>query len=142
MGKKLAISLLLASVLFGQSEKKRLTFEVVSIKPHKSSDDPTMMPLGMAGGRYTATNVHLRQLIVSAYVDSGFGFQEADVDGLPGWAATDGFDIQAQTEGLVTPTKQQTMEMLQAMLQERFKLKIRRGTRGFMPWLLTRAVRS
>jgi len=139
--KTLVVYLLATSALLAQAERK-LAFEVVSIKPHKSTNDLTMMPLGMGGGRYTATNVHLRQLIVSAYVDSGFGFQEANVDGLPGWAATDGFDIQAQTEGLVTPTKQQTMEMLQAMLQERFKLKIRRGTRGFMPWLLTRAVRS
>jgi len=124
--KELAVYLLTAVALFGQSEKKKLTFEIVSIKPHKSGDDPTRMPLGLAGGRYTAANVHLRQLIVAAYVDSVFALQGAEVDGIRGWAATDGFDVQAQTEAGLTPTKQQTMEMLQAMLEDRFKLKIRR----------------
>jgi uncharacterized protein (TIGR03435 family) len=85
-----------------------------------------MMPLGLAGGRYSASNAHLRQLIVAAYVDSVFALQGAEVNGLRGWAVTDGFDIQAQTEAGFTPTKQQTMEMLQAMLEDRFKLKIRR----------------
>ena len=124
--KRLAVFLLVAAVLLAQSEKKKPTFEIVSIKPHKSGDDPTMMPLGLAGGRYAATNAHLRQLIVAAYVDSVFALQAAEVNGLRGWAATDGFDVQAQTEGGFTPTKQQTMEMLQAMLEDRFKLKIRR----------------
>ena len=123
---KLAALLFTAGVLFGQSDKKRLTFDVVSIKPHKSGDDPTMMPLGLTTGRYIATNAHLRQLIVAAYVDSVFALQGAEVSGLRGWAATDGFDVQAQTEAGFTPTKQQTMEMLQAMLEDRFKLRIRR----------------
>jgi hypothetical protein len=43
-----------------------------------------MMPLGLLGGRYTATNVHLRQLIVAAFVDSVFALQGAEVDGLRG----------------------------------------------------------
>jgi uncharacterized protein (TIGR03435 family) len=124
--KKLAVCLLTAIALLGQSEKKRLTFEIVSIKPHKSADDPTMMPFGLVGGRYTATNARLRQLIVAAYVDSGAALQGAEINGLRGWAATDGFDVQAQVEAGFTPTKQQTMEMLQAMLEDRFKLKIRR----------------
>jgi len=123
---KLAALLFTAGVLFGQSDKKRLTFDVVSIKPHKSGDDPTMMPFGVVGGRDTASNAHLRQLITAAYVDSGAPLQGAEIDGLRGWAATDGFDVQAKTEAGFTPTKQQTMEMLQAMLEDRFKLKIRR----------------
>ena len=123
--KKLAF-LLAAAALFGQSEKKKLAFEVVSIKPHKSGDDPTMMPFGLVGGRYNPSNARLRQLIVAAYVDIGAALQGAQVDGLPGWADKEGFDIQTQVEPGFTPTKQQAMEMLQAMLEDRFKLKIRR----------------
>jgi len=126
LGKTLAISFLLGGVLFAQSEKKRLTFEVISIKPHKSGDDPTMMPFGLSGGRYTARNAHLRQLITAAYVDVGAALQGVEIAGLPGWTATEGFDVQAQPETGSTPTKQQTMEMLQSMLEDRFKLKIRR----------------
>ena len=85
--KNVAIWLLAAAVLFGQTETKRLRFEVVSIKPHKSAEDLTMMPFGVAGGRYTATNAHLRQLIAAAYVDSAFPLQQAEIDALRGWAA-------------------------------------------------------
>jgi uncharacterized protein (TIGR03435 family) len=124
--KTLAVLCLLATTLFAQSEKKKLTFDVVSIKPHKSSSDPTMMPFGVVGGRYNASNAHLRQLIAAAYVDSGAPLQPAvEITGLSGWAATDGFDVEARTEPGSTPTKQQTMEMLQAMLEDRFKLEIR-----------------
>ena len=124
--KTLAVCLLTSVVLFGQSEKKKLTFEVVSIKPHKSGDDPTMMPLWSGGGHYNASNAHLRQLITAAYVDVGAALQGVEIAALPGWAATDGFDVQAQPETGFNPTKQQTMEMLQSMLEGRFKLKIRR----------------
>src|SRR4029078_11500952 len=102
--KTLAAFLLIAIALVAHSERQKLTFEIVSIKPHKSGDDPTRMPLGLAGGRYTAANVHLRQLIVAAYVDSVFALQGAEVDGIRGWDATDGFDVQAQTEAGLPPT--------------------------------------
>jgi len=124
--KKLAAALLAVVVLFAQSEKKKLTFDVVSIKAHTPGDDLMIIPFALAGNRFTATNVHLRQLIVAAYVDSEHPLQGAEVNGLRGWAATDGFDVQAQVEAGFIPTKQQTMEMLQAMLEDRFKLKIRR----------------
>jgi len=123
--KTLVVYLLATSALLGQSEKK-LAFEVVSIKPHKPADDRTIMPFGLVGGRYNPSNARLRHLIVAAYVDIGAALQGAQVDGLPGWADKEGFDIQAQVEPGITPTKQQTMEMLQAALEDRFKLKIRR----------------
>src|SRR5262249_28763607 len=49
-----------------------------------------------------------------------------EITGLPGWAAAQGFDVQAQIEAGSTPSKQQAMEMLQSMLEDRFKLKTRR----------------
>jgi uncharacterized protein (TIGR03435 family) len=128
--KRLAALLLIAVALPAQPEKKKRTFEIISIKPHKSGDDPTMMPFGVVGGRYTASNAHLRQLIVAAYVDSGFALQGVEISGLSGWAANVGFDIQAQVETGFTPTKQQTMDMLRALLEDRFHLKIRREPRS------------
>jgi uncharacterized protein (TIGR03435 family) len=117
----------MATGLLAQPEKTRPVFEVVSIKPHKSGDDRTMMPFGIVNGRYAASNIRLRQLITAAYVDSEVPFQaDIEIAGLPRWAATDGFDIQAQTETGFTPTKQQTMKMLQRLLEDRFKLRIRR----------------
>ena len=37
--KTFAALLLTVVVLFAQSEKKKLTFDVISIKPHKPGDD-------------------------------------------------------------------------------------------------------
>ena len=127
--KQLAISLLLAAVIFAQSEKKKLTFEVVSIKPHKPGDVGGMVSTP-PGGRYTVSNMGLDALIQAAYVDYGLPVPGTVIEGLPDWAKKDRFDVEAKPEPGFTPTKQQTMEMLQAMLEDRFKLKIRREPRN------------
>ena len=129
--KRLAALLLTVAVLFAQSEKKKLTFDVVSIKPNTSGDNRRMIG-NPPGGRFTTTNVPLRQLIVLAYGDRSAGGPPPDVQitGLPGWAMTDGYDVQAQPEAGFTSTPPQTQEMLQAMLEDRFKLKIRRETKS------------
>src|SRR6185295_3084216 len=125
MGKKLAISLLLAAVIFAQSEKKKLTFEVVSIRLHKPGDDRWFYSTP-SGRRFTAFNQTLLNLIQIAYVDDVMPLPDFVFEGLPGWAERDRFDVEAQPEAGFVPTKRQAMEMLQAMLEERFKLKIRR----------------
>jgi uncharacterized protein (TIGR03435 family) len=122
--KVFAVCLLTAGMLFGQSEKKKLTFEVVSIKPNNSGDTRRM--IGPLTGRFSASNASLRQLIVTAYVPNAGPLSSPEITGLPGWATTDGYDVQAQPEAGFTPTKEQAMEMLQSMLEDRFKLKIRR----------------
>jgi len=126
--KRLAVFLLIAAVLFAQAGNKKLTFEVVSIKLNNSGSWGQIS--AQPEGRFTASNVHLRQLIVAAYVDSSAVLQDIEISGLPKWAETDGFDVQTQPEAGFSPTKQQTKEMLQAMLEDRFKLKIRRGTKS------------
>lgn len=126
--------LLTAALLVTQSGNaqagKKLAFDVVSIKPNDSGDNRRMIG-GGPGGRFTATNIPLRQLIVLAYGDrSGGGpAQDIEITGLPGWATSDGYDVQAQPEAGVTPTQQQTQEMLQSMLADRFQLKIHRETK-------------
>jgi uncharacterized protein (TIGR03435 family) len=127
--KKLAIWALIAAALFAQSEKKKLTFDVVSIKLHKPGDMGGFVSTP-PGGRYTAANMGLEALIQAAYVDYGLPVPGTVIEGLPEWARKDRFDVEAQPESGFTPTKQQTMEMLQAMLEERFKLKIRREPRN------------
>jgi len=127
--KKLGVVLLIAAVLPAQSEKKKLTFEVVSIKPHKPGDDRWFYSTP-SGGRFTAFNQTLLNLIQIAYVDDVMPLPDFVVEGLPGWAERDRFDVEAQPEPGFVPTKRQAMEMLQAMLEERFKLKIRREPRN------------
>jgi len=63
-------------------------FEVASDQANNSGGRGTAM--GMQPGRYTATNVTLRTLIVNAY-----RLQSFQLSGGPGWISADHFDIVA-----------------------------------------------
>ncbi len=96
-------------------------FEVTSVKFNKSA------PRGIrfdfpAGGRYVATNVTLQNLIVNSYLI--FDFQ---VQGAPGWANSDRFDVEGKAEG--NPSRQQVRLMLRSLLADRFKLATHRETK-------------
>ena len=112
-----------------------LSFEVASIKPNNSGDGRVM--LGNQPGRFTATNVTLRQLIRNAYQ-----LQDFQITGGPGWLNADHYDIVAKIDAAVQeqinaarggagavgpmampgqgPTPLQLM--LRSLLAERFKL--------------------
>ena len=127
--KKLAVCLLTAVVLFGQSEKKKLTFEVVSIKPNNSGE--SSWPIRELTRRFSVLNIQLRVLIGFAYGDPNnlFNYATTDITGLPDWTNTARYDVEAQPEAGLTPTAEQRQEMLQSMLEDRFKLKIRRESK-------------
>lgn len=97
------------------------TFEAASIKANTSgSDRITMAP--PAGGRLTATNVSLGILMAVAYDVRGF-----QITGLPGWAWSEKYDVDARAEG--NPGHQQFLSMLQALLADRFQLRLHREAR-------------
>jgi uncharacterized protein (TIGR03435 family) len=127
--KKLTTLFFVATALFGQPEKEKLRFEVVTIKPSNARDtDFQLRGLGNPGGRFSAFNVDLRFLIGFAYGDPNpflLGNNTEEITGLSGWASTARYDVEAQTEAGFTPTTQQMQEMFQSMLEDRFKLKIR-----------------
>ena len=108
-----------------------LAFEVASVKINKSGDAGMRMAM-QPGGRVTVSNVPLRQLIVNAY-----DVQPFQVIGGPDWVASDRFDIVARApDG--TPQGPDTMgPMLQALLTDRFELKVRRETREMPTYELT-----
>jgi hypothetical protein len=68
--KTLVFVLLASGTLFGQSEKNKLTLNIVSIKPPKPGDAGALFSTPPAG-RYAASNALLSQLMVAAYVDNG-----------------------------------------------------------------------
>ena len=111
----------------------KATFEVASVKPNKSGPGP--MRIGFApGGRFTATNVPLRDLIAIAYGE-GRPLAPFQIAGGPGWVGGDRFDIVAKAEGdlQLQPgaggPPPQLSAMLRALLEERFKLVIHRETK-------------
>ncbi len=113
-----------------------LAFEVASIRPSKAnymSTRPRADGMSIAGAT-------LWQLVFSAYNVSGVSRISKDyqVTGLPGWARTDLFDIEAKMDeetlsaSQKLPVKEQSIQrefMLQALLADRFKLQIRRETK-------------
>jgi uncharacterized protein (TIGR03435 family) len=121
--------------VYGQSQNATETppsYEVVSIKPNKSG--PGMMRVMANGDRFSATNISLRGLIQYAY---NIRMQE-QVSGLSGWADSAAYDIEAKTDEEESATlkklspeakTEQGRLIMQAMLADRFKLKVHRETK-------------
>jgi uncharacterized protein (TIGR03435 family) len=99
----------------------QLEFEIASVKPSRFGDAPySRFPLG-PGDAYTAGGVFsARNQPLINYVRFAYKLPQVDVSGLPDWAYTEAFDIEAHANG--TGTKDQMRRMMQALLVERFKL--------------------
>ncbi|MBI4266640.1 MAG: TIGR03435 family protein [Acidobacteria bacterium] len=99
-----------------------MAFEVASVKPNNSGAGN--MQIGIQpGGRFTVTNVPLRQLIVFAYL-----LQNFQLVGAPDWTRDERFDILAKAEGNIQPTPLGTVGpiqmMVRSLLAERFQLAV------------------
>jgi uncharacterized protein (TIGR03435 family) len=107
-----------------------LAFEAASVKANKSGDQ--FIRFGSPPGRFIATNVPLREIVRSAY-----GVQAFQLIGLPSWAESERFDINAKIPGDTpsfgppgTPGAQSPIAvMLQNLLAERFRMKAHREQR-------------
>jgi uncharacterized protein (TIGR03435 family) len=115
-------------------QQVKLKFDVASIKQNKSNGKPTSnIPLTQgnayspSGGRFSATNQSIFICILFAYKVS---LTEAwdQFKHLPQWARTESFDIQAKTD-IPNPTKDQMRQMMQSLLEDRFKLAVHRESR-------------
>jgi uncharacterized protein (TIGR03435 family) len=97
-------------------------FEVASIKPVPQASGVSLDFRVERGGRLTVTNLTLKVIILQA-----FGVKQYQIAGGPAWLDTDRFDIAAKAEG--DPGRQQMMAMPQALLADRFQLKVHRETK-------------
>jgi uncharacterized protein (TIGR03435 family) len=93
-------------------------FEVASVKVNTSGDAKVAIQM-LPGGRFTATNATLRQLIRNAYQ-----LQEFQITGGPNWLDRDHFDIVAKAEGASPDDPGRARLMLRALLAERFALTV------------------
>jgi uncharacterized protein (TIGR03435 family) len=126
-----ALMSLSTTLSVGQSQTKKPSFEVASVKPNRSGDLRTRMEI-QPGGRFTATNVSLRMLINNAY--QLFNYQ---IDKAPDWIEKDRWDVAAKAEeGTIRPPVARspgvpgdTQVLLQALIEDRFKLKAHKETR-------------
>lgn len=139
---RIAIAAIALVPLFAQ-EARKPSFEAVSIRagagiPAQCPDRP-MRAIGLACGgpgtsdpeRYTGHSVQLKGVIVRA-----FGMQAFQLIG-PDWIATALYDITA----VIPPgsTREQFNQMMQGMLEDRFKLQVHHEMRKFSAYNLVLA---
>ena len=107
---------LCAGIAWGQE-----TFEAASIKPHPGiithSSDPSA-----TGSRVTAVASTIMDIVYTAY-----HVRPDQVVGLPGWAASEHYDLEATAGHGITV--EQMRAMLQTLLAQRFQLQVHRETR-------------
>ena len=123
-----ALTALIAGVGPQAQGQARPSFEVASVKPNESGDGNIRIGL-QPGGRFTASNVPVTQLIRFAYQLQPFQIVNA-----PSWANNDRFDISAKAEGEVPPAPLggppgPMQLMVQSLLADRFKLTAHTETR-------------
>jgi uncharacterized protein (TIGR03435 family) len=119
-----------------------LEYEVASVKPSVAAGAgggpfagggmPMLQMGARSGGRLSCKNLPLRPLILAAY-----GIQDYQLGPGPSWLMSDRFDIEAKPAAGTVPTDQQSREMLQALLEERFGLKIRHEIKNGPVYVLT-----
>ncbi len=97
------------------------TFDVVSIKENTRGIGPgtTAPPIQRPDGGFTLVNVPVGTLIARAYP----GHAPAEMAGLPDWARTERYDVRA-TSSLSRASAEDRAAMMQAMLADRFQLKV------------------
>lgn len=107
-----------------------LTFEAASVKPSpRPEPNPFGFPVGatirfLPGGRVTATQATLRDLIRRAY-----DVQDVRIAGGPEWIGADRFDVVAVAASNPGGTADQLPRMLRSLLVERFTLRLHTETR-------------
>ena len=113
------------------AQTERITYDVISIKRHapdapRSGNDPLN-----EGGRLRLLGVQLSILMTAAFRAPGAPHQlkRSQIIGLPSWADTELYDVEAKPEPGFVPTYDQTVAMIRALLEDRFALKTHRETR-------------
>src|SRR4051812_43830683 len=104
------------------------------IKPNRSGAPGAQLGVPF-GGRFTATNVSVFDLIAAAYGGS-LPLEASQITGLPPWAKSERFDVEARDDA-AAPTEDSeddeaigaAFAMVRAMLADRFHLRIRESSR-------------
>jgi uncharacterized protein (TIGR03435 family) len=115
-----------AGAASAQAPAPRMEFEVASIKP----SPPITAGGPVAGVHVDGALVTLRMLSLQDYIISAYNIKKHQIVG-PEWLATARFDIQAKVPAGIAPEDlvEKRREMLQMLLEERFRLKFHRETR-------------
>ena len=133
MTKAAMLMILLVTTMTAAQTATRKTFDVVSIKPHKSiggsivlNPEPT--------GRFVATNETVKALLRFAFFVFG-PMDDAQLTGGPDWITSDRYDVEAQAGGPLS--YDDSSLAVRAMLEDRFQLRVHREKRELPVYILT-----
>jgi uncharacterized protein (TIGR03435 family) len=119
----------LATAIQAGSQDGSPQFEIASIYPSPPASGSNMRGGFIRGNRYELYSATIVDLISAAY-----GVQAEKVIGGPGWLDSDRFEVIAKVPANTTP--EALRPMLQALLEDRFKLVIHMDTRPFPQYVL------
>src|SRR5580693_441095 len=121
----------LGLLVYGQDKPARLTFEVASVKPSKPGGVNGAMKVLPGGQEFVAQNFPLRLMIARIHL-----VPTRQVTGGPDWMDSGLWDIQAKAD---RPgyTREQMLDMLGKLLEDEFKLKLRKEAKEGPVYALT-----
>jgi uncharacterized protein (TIGR03435 family) len=106
------------------------SFEVATIKPSKPDDQRKAFIVD--GDRFQIINQPLVQILCFSY-----DVQAKQLIGLPPWAETDKYDIDAKPDGEGAPSSKQWKVMIQKMVADRYKLTYHRDKKELSVYVLS-----
>jgi len=125
-----AMAFLFSGLGEAQEQSMRLAFEVATIKPSEAGLlNGGIKPLP-GGDGYMAQNVSVRLMISLMYQ-----VPMRQITGGPGWLDTDHYDVEAKADHAYS--KEELHAMFRSLLEDRFKLKLRKETREGPVYALT-----
>jgi uncharacterized protein (TIGR03435 family) len=116
---------LLFGVTHGLAQNAAPQFEVASIRPTAEATNPMSAAVGL---RITGTQMRISGLSLRDYVGMAYSLDPPQVIA-PEWTTQERFDIAANLPA--GSTREQIPQMLQALLADRFQLKVHTETREF-----------
>lgn len=130
-----------AQIATSDSNAERKAFEVATVRQNRATTGPSNWER-LPGGQFRATRLPLRNLIRLAYGQEWIWRVQQQMIGVPGWAESDRFDIEAKAaaEFAVDPDGQtrEHFAMLRTLLEDRFKLRARVESRRLPIYALVR----
>jgi uncharacterized protein (TIGR03435 family) len=123
--------LLCSAAVFAQPAPTRAEFEVASIKPSGPMIANNRVNVGV---HIDGAQVRINMLSLKEYAAMAYKLKLHQIAG-PEWIGSDRFDIAAKLPG--GATRDQVPDMLQALLEDRFQMKVHRESKEFPVYALT-----
>ena len=119
-----------AWLALGQSPETKPKFDAADVHVSAKTTNPFPRSAPARGGRYEVKTATMVDLIRIAY-----GFDNDKVLGGPNWLEMDRFDVIGKLPADTTPETQK--QMLQSVLEDRFKLVVHKDTKALPTYALT-----